>query len=391
MQSTTKYVTKEILTYYDGKIKEYVDDKVNTAKEPIDSFERRIDAVEVLSSVNEANIKSNKDHIDENEAAILVLQEDDKKIVTGIAAIQASLESTKTQVTDIVAELERIDTEITSDHILIENLIETKADKKDHYTKTEIDLQNSNIDTQLSGLSEQVADKASKAHDHSLEDVQGLVLALEEKLSTNQYELDKATFVKTETFNTKLQEKSDSILFTKDAYVGVSEGEFVTGDSLTNLTIKEILTKLLKITDKKIVPSNPTASDIIKEEKSPYTIDSNGELVTTDFNQVNITLRDSSDDSSGTFFYNIVDTDNTVVESGYQIDTIEQNRYLTIGIPKEVTKFSVKQFNGLAHTWETVSWSLAPVSDQTIEGYTIYSVPEEYAVLSGITIRVVIE
>lgn len=93
----TKYVTKEVLNYYDTRIKEYIAEKLlplddKASASVVRNLGKRVDELDVRSAVNEANIRSNKDHIDENEAAILVLQEDDKKLNQEIADLRVLLE-----------------------------------------------------------------------------------------------------------------------------------------------------------------------------------------------------------------------------------------------------------------------------------------------------------
>ena len=49
-------------------------------------------------------------------------------------------------------------------------------------------------------------------------------------------------------------------------------------------------------------------------------------------------------------------------------------------------------YNDDISDWQEVNWKLEPVEEakQTIDGYIIYRVPDQYEVMSGITIRLVI-
>lgn len=127
MSTNEKYVTKEILGYYDSKIKEYIEDKVKeTEADSADpkELERRLDAVETLSAVN-------RDDIVEAEAAILTLQEDDKKITAAIAQ--------KANKEDIPS----IDGLATEEYVLTKiaeaELSDKDVDLSQYYTKSETD------------------------------------------------------------------------------------------------------------------------------------------------------------------------------------------------------------------------------------------------------------
>ena len=59
-----KYVTEPILTYYDAKIKKYIDEK---AIQPQVELERRLDAVEKEAAVNATNITAHREELDDLE------------------------------------------------------------------------------------------------------------------------------------------------------------------------------------------------------------------------------------------------------------------------------------------------------------------------------------
>ena len=88
-----RYVTEEILTYYDSKIKNYIEDKVKEPKDELSEVERRVDAVETASAVNAANIASNREDIDELEIATRAMQET-------LADVRVTLEN-KVEATDL--------------------------------------------------------------------------------------------------------------------------------------------------------------------------------------------------------------------------------------------------------------------------------------------------
>ena len=121
------------LVYYDKKIKEYIDEKIESVK--TDVTDERIDSLETVTAVHEAELKNLKDHIDENEAAILVLQRDDKILAKQISDIKVSLEN---KVDENALE------NYASKEFVLEKIAEAELADKDvdlslYYTKTETD------------------------------------------------------------------------------------------------------------------------------------------------------------------------------------------------------------------------------------------------------------
>lgn len=85
-----KYVTEPILTYYDTKIKEYIDEKT---VQPQQELEKLINELTKDTAVNSANIVAHREELDDIESALLVLQSDDKQIREDIADIRVALEN----------------------------------------------------------------------------------------------------------------------------------------------------------------------------------------------------------------------------------------------------------------------------------------------------------
>ena len=185
--------------------------------------------------------------------------------------------------------------------------------------------------------------------------------------------------------------KADDVLFTDTYFVTKAIGDFV-GDgteSLQGMTIREIFVKMLGATLKVVYDSVITQ---IKEEELPaYSMNEQGLMEAVPFTAQEMTVEEAKADTAGeSFFYQIIDGDN-VVESGYQIaTTYQENDWLTISVPENVTDFHVEIYDSTAGDWTTANWKLEKTTTQTIAGYTTYSVPEMYEIASGITIRVVI-
>ena len=217
--------------------------------------------------------------------------------------------------------------------------------------------------------------------------------------------VDTSKFVTSDALGEALGAKANDVLFTDDYRVGTPIGLFAQDDPVQGLTITEIITRILGLTlyvpD---VPENvPEATpeyvkEIISDEMHAYTLDGSGtdtfiEAETDSFYK-QMTPEESYEKSTENFFYQILDPDtNTLLESGYQIKTVEdEEAWLTVAIPSTVTNFHVEQFNQLASgddKWVRVTgFTLVPNDDQPLDGYTVYSADNFDG---GITIRIVID
>ena len=91
-------------------------------------------------------------------------------------------------------------------------------------------------------------------------------------------------------------------------------------------------------------------------------------------------------------FYQIVNDEGPVIESGYQeATTYNEEAWLTIALPDFIESFTVKQYDGLRNGWYEVNFVFEKAAEQTMDGYIIWTVPEKYEVMSGSTYRFVIE
>ncbi len=211
--------------------------------------------------------------------------------------------------------------------------------------------------------------------------------------------------------------KADAIPFTDSKIVGNSIGGFVADkDDLKGLTIAEILAKLLGLSEEEPGenPENPETKEEIIEEiistSAPsYTMNAEGNLIVNTYKQTSWTEAQADSDpestSSNTYayngFYQIMDDASTIIESGYQIVTTENEYdYLTVAIPNYVKGFHVEIYDGMNGTWVTPDNWLLEIKDppyttvggtvvEGIEGYSVYVATNE--TLAGITIRIVID
>ena len=214
---------------------------------------------------------------------------------------------------------------------------------------------------------------------------------------------DVSNFVSRETLNTELSKKSNNILFTDNYVVTTPAGGFSENESVQNMTIAQIITKLLGLTlyvppipEIELPDSSPEIAVEIVDKRYPVSVlNEEGKLVAVtnpdDFYREMGIEEAKLDNQEESFFYQIVDDNGEVVESGYQVSTIyQENDYLTILISNSITNFHVEEYSALAGDWSQPTWKLVENPTYVVDGFTAYTVPEEYGILSGIAIRIVI-
>lgn len=206
------------------------------------------------------------------------------------------------------------------------------------------------------------------------------------------------------TVQTLSNTKADKVLFTTSAIVNNAVGSFEVGEDLKDLTLAQLFVRLLGLSDKpndnpdepEIPDVNATPEEIvdylISTKTAMYSQDTQGNLVETAFTSNTWTVPEASVQMDGiSTVYRIVDEAGNIIESGYQEATdYNEEAWLTIALPDIITNVKVKMYNPGTSNWEDVNWKVVPADEQTIEGYTIWTVPETYEVMSGDTYRFVI-
>lgn len=187
----------------------------------------------------------------------------------------------------------------------------------------------------------------------------------------------------------------DDIYLTFADPTTVAVGGIAVGTTITNWSLTKLIQTMLFGDTPSDEPVYETIADqIIAETPVTYVLDETGALVESEFAQKTMNAEEAALESEESYFYQITDENGAVIESGFQQNTpYQEEDFLTVAIPDYVTAFHVEQYNDDISDWQEVNWKLVAkdASEQTIEGYTIYRVPEEYEVMSGITIRLVIE
>lgn len=175
--------------------------------------------------------------------------------------------------------------------------------------------------------------------------------------------------------------KANDVLFTTDKFVNNAVGAFSVGDNLNGFTIAEILAKLLGLTDKlpdePDVPDEPENNSIITniiENKIPmYQLASNGALTALTYSDI-ITITAEEDalqqqpkpTQSG--FYRIFDSNNEVIEYGYQQVQVKVPYVpFMIALPEFInytTDVAVEMYRELDSSWQTTNLVLISDMDE---------------------------
>jgi len=229
------------------------------------------------------------------------------------------------------------------------------------------------------------------------------VQELTEKAATQGWVADQK-YLQTETFNTAIATKAEEVPFTADKFVTKPIGDFNVGDSVKGLTIAQIFAKLLGLSDEPStepdIPEQP-GDDATPEEIVDYLIatgatmysqDEQGNLVETPFASIAWTEAEAAAQMNGiSTIYTITDESGDIVESGYQEATdYNEEAWLTVALPSEIKNVKVKMYDPDVNDWVDMLWKVVPAEEQTMDGYTIWTVPEQYEVTSGDTYRFVI-
>lgn len=219
-----------------------------------------------------------------------------------------------------------------------------------------------------------------------------------------------ANFVTTERFETAVAAKADNIPFTSDVLVGNTLGKFevqnktlvietptsgfTAGDSLNGLTLATILAKLV---GSDVIPDEPAdveeiVETVIENQYPAYTQDATGALVQQPYTYDSWTASQAKEPMDGiTTFYQIVDDSGTVIESGYQCATVENDvDWLTVSLPDVISSFIVEQYNDDINNWQEVTFKMTGTPDSTIPGYTCWRADDLYEVVAGATYRFII-
>ena len=172
----------------------------------------------------------------------------------------------------------------------------------------------------------------------------------------------------------------DKVIFTTSKFVTNPIGSFLVGDDISELTIAQLFAKLLGLSDEVVDPDVPDIPDtpdtpnepttvvetIIKNKLPMFAITAEGNLTEIPFTLLTMTEDEAAAAPTVSGFYQIIDTDGSVIESGYQELQADSNvYYYVIAFPKAInydTMIVTKCFNTMSNQWMTAE-NLKMVSD----------------------------
>lgn len=390
--SESNVVNWDGLQYYDKKIKQYVDAEISKAASDVPTVDISSIEIQVEDHTKEIDsLWSSVESLNSKAYDIGILSARNEENIEHLLQDVDDLEISVKKDHESIDELKEQKSEKGHTHLVSEilDLSIPEIDLSDYYTKEEVDEKISQIPSKDPC---DLSNYYTKEQVYNRSEIDDKFDSLPESshVDLSNYYTKDQVYTKTEVRSIipDVTSKADNILFTKDAYAGISLGGIVAGESLKGLSIREILVKLLDI--KTTSPDNPPVEDTILEEildnsLTTYSLNINNELVSTPFEHRILTTSEASLPSEGTFFFTVPQED----IKGYQIDTDNQRHdYLTIAIPDIITEFKVQQFDGLRNGWYDVSWKLTPKTEQSIDSYITYTANN---ILSGPVIRIIIE
>lgn len=195
--------------------------------------------------------------------------------------------------------------------------------------------------------------------------------------------------IDTSNFATKddLSLKADDVLFTENYVVGSKYGAFNVGDSLKNLTLREIIAKMLNAT-KEIEPVS--GIDEIISKQIPMLSGSEDGLVSVAYAYLQLTSEEAAKAPNTYGFYQIVD-DGVVKESGYQIITeATGRRNYVMALPEGITLVDVLMWDESMRAWVDYSPVFTQTGETTVDGYA-YIIYTSADSSSGETLRLIVE
>ena len=181
--------------------------------------------------------------------------------------------------------------------------------------------------------------------------------------------------------------KADDILFPDNYVVGIKYGAFNVGDSLQNLTLREIIMKML---DAKEASEPESIIDKIISNEIPMLSGSEDGVTATNFAYIELTAEEAANAPTTSGFYQIVN-DGVVSENGYQLITESTGRTnYAIALPEGSTLVDVMMWDEPTSAWVDYSPVFTKTGTTTVDGYS-YIIYTSADSSSGETLRFIIE
>lgn len=169
--------------------------------------------------------------------------------------------------------------------------------------------------------------------------------------------IDTNNFVTTEIFNNALAVKANEVPFTSAKFITKPFGDFTYGENLKNLSIAEILAKLLGLVDNDPNVQEPDSivENIVENEIPMYSVTADGTLEEVPYKLLTFTEDEAAAKPSESGFYQIKDASGNVIESGYQeLQADSGDVYYIIALPKAIdfnTIVDVQAYSIATNSW----------------------------------------
>lgn len=187
--------------------------------------------------------------------------------------------------------------------------------------------------------------------------------------------IDTTNLVTTEALNSALAVKANEVPFSSAKFITKPLGGFIHGENIKNLSIAEILAKLLGLVDEdpnKEEPEEPSGivDNIVKNELPMYAVTADATLEEVPYKLLTLTEEEAATTATESGFYQIKNVAGHVVESGYQELQVNSDEvYYVIALPKDIdydTMISLKVWDTLKNQWtDTGTDKLAMTSNPT--------------------------
>lgn len=154
-----------------------------------------------------------------------------------------------------------------------------------------------------------------------------------------------------------ISNKADKVLFTTAKFVTTPIGNFVMGENIKDLTIAQLYAKLLGLSDTKPGEKPDSIVDAVITNQTPmYAVTPTGSVEAISYELLTYDTEVAETKPSESGFYQIIDADNNVIESGYQqVSAVYTDMPYIIALPKDLdfaTNITVKSWNDLESKWE---------------------------------------
>jgi hypothetical protein len=208
-------------------------------------------------------------------------------------------------------------------------------------------------------------------------------------------------------------EKADKVLFNTDKFVNNPIGGFSSGDNIKDLTVAELVTRLLGLTDtfggenpddpevpKKVTievakqKSIPVLQGGVKTSDGSTTVDDNKSIFAyVEISEEQKSAAPQAADPGTSAIYEIINNSGEVVEHGYLVYTIASGRgtYWRVSLAEGLVIKEIKMFDDLQGQWIEYTPTLVDTGERLeVDGYT-YVVYQSSDRSNGEILRFIIE